>query len=157
MTDDQTNLFLRFRPVEVQFSNNTTFQAKFIMATMHLPVYVSPSASPASVAQDISPLCSPMSIDLLVGLNQSANRPLEEHKPAESSPGKENEADIVDLRDEEDEPEVIPSSSENIQTKRMRFLFQRCLEPTFNRLLPSDDEIYAENSDPECEAIIFDD
>ncbi|GLV38489.1 Rad9 [Carabus blaptoides fortunei] len=140
------------RPVEVQFSNSSTFKAKFIMATMHqsLSLNSTPtSASPVSVARSVSPE-STESIDLLTGYKTHKKNSIEK-KTAELVINDE----FVGLRENKDDSEVIPATPDG--SKRMRFLFQRCLEPTIKSHLPMDEEVYAENSDPECEAILYSD
>lgn len=52
------------------------------------------------------------------------------------------------------EPIVIPNSPESPRTKKIKYHFKRCFEPTYNGALLDDEEILAGNSDPECEEMM---
>lgn len=59
----------------------------------------------------------------------------------------------INIDVDDPEPIIIPNSPESPRTKKIKYHFKRCFEPTYNGTM-LDDEILAGNSDPECEELL---
>lgn len=126
-------------------SNSATIEAKFILATVSSNLNTQTTVTTATTATSEHPNKSLLHKESVLENNNVENKNNTDYFNCEE----------LDINDIPDDVITIPSSSESPRSKKINFYFKRCFEPTFSYLPSSNEEIFAENSDPECEPYMY--